>query len=161
MPQSKEKTMAMQDAWLLAFGECGTVRKACIATETARSTVYGWIDKNLYGFKDKKQIAWDMFKEYLQDLALERIKGQGVKDNPVLLMAYLNAFIPEYFKRDSASTDSTAKELMAELKRLRTAQEKVQKKDAVEQEEDSARKRAIDEVEKILSRQRESDDNIK
>ena len=161
MRKSKDETKASQDAWLTAFGQVGTVLSACKAANVARSTYYNWIENNIYNFKEKKNVAWEIFRESLQDLALERIRGQGPRDNPVLLMSYLNAFVPEYFKRDSSTGGDAAKEFMAELKKLRNMQEELRsgKKETVE--EDSAKKRAIDEVEKILSRQRESDDNDK
>ena len=138
MSRSKEETVNVQDAFLAAHGEVGTIRKACVAASVSRSTVYRWIDDNLYGFKDKYDVSLAIFKEYLQDLALERIKGQGPKDNPVLLLAYLN-------------------EIMSELKRWRKESEKIRDKENIE--EIDARKNAIDEVEKILSRKREPDDN--
>ena len=157
MSRSKEETVNVQDAFLAAHGEVGTIRKASIAASVSRSTVYRWIDDNLYGFKDKYDVSLAIFKEYLQDLALERIKGQGPKDNPVLLLAYLNAFIPEKFRRDSQGSDSISKEIMSELKRWRKESEKIRDKENIE--EIDARKNAIDEVEKILSRKREPDDN--
>ena len=173
MRMSKDETVAKQDAFLVAFGEVGTVLSACAATGVPRSTYYGWIENNTYEFKAKKDVAWEIFREYLQDIALQRIKGQGPKDNPVLLMSYLNAFIPEYFKRDSSSTDSNAKEVMAELRRLRKLEQKFRDQikrhgpsidqrtaeELVEDEATEAKKKAMDEVEKILSRQRESDDD--
>ena len=161
MPRTKEETVAVQDAFLVAFGEVGTVLSACKATDIPRSTYYNWIENNMYNFKEKKTVAWEIFRESLQDLALNRIKGQGPRDNPVLLMSYLNAFVPEYFKRDSSSSGDTAKEFMSELKKLRVMQEELRKGKVESVEEDSAKKRAIDEVEKILSRQRESDDDNK
>tara|TARA_R100000808_G_C2137565_1_gene145658 strand:- start:295 stop:765 length:471 start_codon:yes stop_codon:yes gene_type:complete len=156
MPRTKEETIAIQDAFLSAYGECGTVRTAAKAAGIHRSTMYKWEEKNLYGFKDKKFEAFQIFKEYLQDLALERVKSQSPKDNPVLLLSMMNAFIPE-FNRNSKGDVSEAKELLAELKRWRKESEPV-KEDA---ETVDAKKNAIDEVEKILSRKRESDDNSK
>lgn len=156
MPRTKEETIAVQDAFLSAYGECGTVRTAAVAAGIHRSTMYKWEEKNLYGFKDKKFEAFQIFKEYLQDLALERVKSQSPKDNPVLLLSMMNAFIPE-FNRNSKGDVSEAKELLAELKRWRKESEPV-REDA---ETVDAKKNAIDEVEKILSRKRESDDNSK
>ena len=156
MPRTKEETIAVQDAFLSAYGECGTVRTAAVAAGIHRSTMYKWEEKNLYGFKDKKFEAFQIFKEYLQDLALERVKSQSPKDNPVLLLSMMNAFIPE-FNRNSKGDVSEAKELLAELKRWRKESEPV-REDA---EKVDAKKNAIDEVEKILSRKRESDDNSK
>jgi len=154
MPRTKEETIAIQDAFLSAYGECGTVRTAAKAAGIHRSTMYKWEEKNLYGFKDKKFEAFQIFKEYLQDLALERVKSQSPKDNPVLLLSMMNAFIPE-FNRNSKGDVSEAKELLAELKRWRKESEPV-KEDA---ETVDAKKNAIDEVEKILSRRKPNDNS--
>ena len=116
--------------------------------------MYRWEQENLYGFKDKKLEAYQVFKEYLQDLALERVKSQSPKDNPVLLLSMMNAFIPE-FNRNNKGDVSEAKELLSELKRWRKQAGKVTE----DTEAVDAKKNAIDEVEKILSRKRESDDN--
>ena len=159
MPRTKEETIAVQDAFLSAYGECGTVRTAATAAGIHRSTMYKWEEKNLYGFKDKKFEAFQIFKEYLQDLALERVKSQSPKDNPVLLLSMMNAFIPE-FNRNSKGDVSEAKELLAELKRWRKETDDV-KAIPMDAETVNAKKNAIDEVEKILSRKRESDDNSK
>ena len=77
----------------------------------------------------------------------------------MLLMSYLNAHLPELFKRNATGTDSVAKDIMAELKRWRKDADK-DYKEARDAEEIDAKKNAIDQVEKILSRKRDSDDNI-
>jgi hypothetical protein len=157
--KTKDETVAVQEAFLAVYGECGTIRTACKAANVSRATVYRWIDTNAHGFKEKQSAAYEIFKDYLQDLALERIKGQGPKDNPMLLMSYLNAHLPELFKRNATGTDSVAKDIMAELKRWRKDADK-DYKEARDAEEIDAKKNAIDQVEKILSRKRDSDDNI-
>ena len=91
----------------------------------------------------------------MQNIGWDRIKAQKPTDNPVLLLSYLNAFVPE-FKRTSQSDATEAKMILAELKQIRKEQGKGA---AVSAEEVDARKNAIDEVEKILSRKRESDDD--
>ena len=111
MSRTKDETIAVQDAFISAYGECGTVRTAALAAGVGRSSVYRWEQENLYGFKDKKLEAYQVFKEYLQDLALERVKSQSPKDNPVLLLSMMNAFIPE-FNRNNKGDVSEAKILL-------------------------------------------------
>jgi hypothetical protein len=160
MTRGKDQTKAVQDAFLVAFSECGTVDKAVKALKgtkaaVSRGTVYNWITDNTYEFRDKKEEALQVWRESLQNIGWERIKAQKPTDNPVLLLSYLNAFVPE-FKRTSTADVSEAKLILAELKQLRKEQKQPT---AVSAEEVDARKNAIDEVEKILSRKRESDDN--
>lgn len=160
MPIGKDQTKAKQDAFLVAYSGCGTVDAAVNAlkgtkAQVARSTVYKWESENSYNFRDKKLEALQVWRESLQNIGWDRIKAQKPTDNPVLLLSYLNAFVPE-FKRTSQSDATEAKMILAELKQIRKEQGKGA---AVSAEEVDARKNAIDEVEKILSRKRESDDD--
>ena len=160
MARGKDQTKGIQDAFLVAFSECGTVDaavKALKGTKAAvsRSTVYSWTAENTYDFRDKREEALQVWRESLQNIGFQRIKEQKPTDNPVLLLSYLNAFVPE-FKRTNNAEVSEAKMILAELKQMRKEQKE---STAVSAEEVDARKNAIDEVEKILSRKRESDDN--
>jgi len=160
MARGKDQTKAIQDAFLVAYSQCGTVVSAVKALKgtkasVSRATIYQWEGENTYNFRDKKLEALQVWRESLQDIGWERIKAQKPTDNPVLLLSYLNAFVPE-FKRTSQSDTSEAKMILAELKQLRKDQKQSV---SVSAEEVDARKNAIDEVEKILSRKRESDDD--
>ena len=158
MPRGKEETISVQNAFIAAYGECGTVRTAAKAAGVARSTVYKWEQDNTYGFKDKKLEALQVYREFLQDIARERVLAQNPKDNPVLLLSMLNYHVPGY-SQNNKSDISEAKELLIELKKWRKQSSQPQ----ITEEADTvdAQKNAIDEVEKILSRKRESNDNSK
>lgn len=143
---------ARQDAFLVAFGESGSIRAAAKASDVGRSTVTDWISKDIQGFRLRHEAARHIFREYLQDLAFERVKSQKPDSNPVLLIALLNRFWPEVFRRDAYRTDDPAKEIMMDLRKWIKANSPESKKPDDEIEEDIARKRAIDEVEKLLAR---------
>ena len=160
MPRKKDHTKAIQDAFLMAYSECGTVNTAVNAlkgtkAQVSRATIYKWEAENTYGFRDKKVESLQVWRESIQDIGWKRIKEQKPTDNPVLLLSYLNAFVPE-FKRTTQTDATEAKMILAELKQLRKEQGQAT---SVSAEEVDARKNAIDEVEKILSRKRESDGN--
>lgn len=148
---------ARQDAFLLAYGKTGTIKAACEATGSARSTIAGWRDRDVQNFKIRFVQANEIFREGLQDLALTRIKQQKPDGNPVLLIAMLNACWPEKYRRDAYRADDGARELMTEWKQWKKDRDK-QERSKIEArenaEEVAERKNAIDEVEKILSRRK-------
>ena len=159
MAISKKTIEAKQSAFIAAYGECGSIRAACKASNVSRSAVSSWREKNINNFKDKFITANEMFKEYLQDMAVERIKNQKPTDNPVLLITLLNAHYPEKDRRDAHAADSGMKDIMGEWKKWVKDNNKPSKKSPDVTEAESARQNAIDEVEKILSRRKPNDNS--
>jgi hypothetical protein len=149
---SRYAVRARQDAFLVAFGEVGSIRSAASAAGVGRSTVSDWISKDIQGFRMRMEAARHVFREYLQDMAFERVKNQKPDANPVLMITLLNRFWPEVFRRDAYRADDPAKEVMMDLRKWMKANSPESKKTEEEVEEASARKRAIDEVEKLLAR---------
>jgi hypothetical protein len=159
--KSPKEIEARQAAFLKAYGEVGTVRKACLLTEVGRSTVGNWQSMDILNFKAKIATAREMFRELIQDTMWERVKEQKPSDNPVLILALINAHWPEKYKRDAAGASAEVKEMMVEWKRwARDAKRRDTGVSApVVTEEDQARRNAIDQVEKLLSRTKSSDDD--
>ena len=122
-----ELVKARQDAFIAAYGECGSIRAACQASEVSRSAYYGWMNNNVQGFKEKFATARDMFREMLQDIAVERVKTQKPNDNPVLLIALLNAHYPELYKKDAQVTNA-GKEIMEEIRDEKKLSDDLQEK---------------------------------
>jgi len=139
-----EMVRAKQDAFLAAYGECGSLRAACEASGVGRSTVGDWVTR-----------------EYLQDLAVSRIKDQKPTDNPVLLITMLNAHWPEKYRRDSQGASSGMKEIMSEWKRWVKENNRPSKKSPSMTEAEEAKINAVNEVEKILSKKRDPNDEDK
>ena len=52
----------------------------------------------------------------LQDLAVNRVKDQGPKDNPVLLITLLNAHWAEKYRPKESGVDETAKDTLKVLR---------------------------------------------
>ena len=148
---------ARQDAFLVAYGECGTVRASCAAADVGRSTVDDWNRNDAQGFRVKYAVAKELYREHIQDIAWERVKVQKPNDNPVLLITLLNAHWPEKYRRDGNVVTNEVREMMGDWKRwVREANRKV-KPSAGLQEAEEARKNAINEVEHILSRKKGND----
>lgn len=114
---SRESTESNQQAFLGAFALTGSVKRSAEAINMPKATVKSWVRADLYGFRLRYEEAKDDFREYLQDIAIDRVKGQKPGDNPVLLITLLNAHWPERYRRDAGQSDNAAKEMMAEWKR--------------------------------------------
>ena len=153
---------ARQSAFLAAYGEVGSVRAACEASKVGRSTVNDWIRYDAENFRAKFSVAKEIFRESLQDLAVDRVKHQKPNDNPVLLITLLNAHWSELYRRDGAAASNDVREMMAEWKRFvkdnNRKHKSVQEKEKMDEGAVAARN-AINEVEKIMSRRRRADDN--
>jgi len=146
---------ARQDAFLVAYGECGTVRASCAAADVGRSTVDDWNRSDAHGFRAKYAVAKELYREHIQDIAWERVKVQKPNDNPVLLITLLNAHWPEKYRRDGNTVTDEVKEMMVEWKKwVRESRNTGKNKPAVNEAEEAQRS-AVDEVEKLLARKRE------
>ena len=148
------KTRANQGAFLAAFGEVGSIRKACEASDVGRSTVSEWSKNDVNGFRLKIQVSREIWREKLQDIAFERIQSQKPNDNPLLLITMLNADWPEKYRRDGQAAGLEVKEMMAEWKKWVRENRKQSKKNSGVTEAEEAHRNAIDEVENILSRKK-------
>ena len=152
-------TKARQDAFLGAFCLAGTVRKAAQESGVPRYTVYSWRRNDTQGFRARLAEAQEEFGDYLEDIALERIKLQKPNDNPILILAFLNANKPEKYRRDASYADNAGKEIMAELKKLRketsrssTGRGSKRATPTEESEAETDQKQAVEEAQKILAR---------
>jgi hypothetical protein len=112
-----------------------------------------WRHHDAEGFKDRFRQSEEEFREMIHDIGLDRIKIQKPNDNPVLLIAYLNAHWPEKFRRDPYYANSSAKEVMVEWKKwVKEQGKKPSGEDVTDKEQDAAKKRAVAEIEELLKR---------
>ena len=147
-------TKINQDAFLAAFAVSGTLKSAAEAIDIPRATIHAWARKDTHGFKVRYTEATEIFREYLQDIAVDRVKNQKPNDNPVLLITLLNAHWPEKYRRDAHYADNAAKEVMAEWKRFVKANKKAARDSRSDDasEQDTEREQAVAEAQKILAR---------
>lgn len=107
---------ARQDNFLAAYSVVGSIKTAAENTGIIRGTVYSWVQEDKHNFRAKFTAVKEDFREYLQDMAINRVKDQKPGDNPVLLITLLNAHWPEKYRPNTVVSDGTAKEVMAEWK---------------------------------------------
>ena len=58
-----DATQARQGAFIAAYGEVGSLRKAAEAARVPRATVISWVQRDTYGFKAKYEAAREMCRE--------------------------------------------------------------------------------------------------
>ena len=139
-----EDVKARQDLFIGLYSEMGSIRAAAKEMNISRRTPTRWIKDDIQGFKERFEEAKFNFREMLQDIAVNRVKEQGSKDNPVLLIALLNAHWAEKYRPQTTSVDDTAKEVLSDLR----DRFKVIKK--VEETEDTSEVSPQQQVEDIL-----------
>ena len=139
-----EDVKARQDLFIGLYSEMGSIRAAAKEMNISRRTPTRWIKDDIQGFKERFEEAKFNFREMLQDIAVTRVKEQGSKDNPVLLIALLNAHWAEKYRPQTTSVDDTAKEVLSDLR----DRFKVIKK--VEETEDTSEVSPQQQVEDIL-----------
>jgi hypothetical protein len=154
-PSASGPTKSLQDAFLAAYVFAGSIKKASEAVDISRYTVSGWISKDVQGFRVRFEGAKDDFKEYLQDMAVDRVKSQKPGDNPVLLITLLNAHWPEKYRKTGSSADGSAKEVMGEWKKW----VKENRKQTTAENKDTEETNVVEEAERIIAKKssRESD----
>ena len=122
----------------------------------SRNTVWSWQKNDIHGFAKKYEKGKEEFREYLQDIAVDRVKDQKPNDNPVLLITLLNAHWPEKYRPGSTGADNAAKEIMSEWKKW-VKQSKKTTPPADEEKSDS--QQAVEEAQQILARKGSSEQN--
>ena len=106
-----------QNAFLKCYSVAGSIRASARELGMERSTVTKWLINDVLGFRERFEEAKHNFREMLQDMAVERLKEQGPKDNPVLLITMLNAHWGEKYRPQVAGTDEAARDLMMEMRK--------------------------------------------
>ncbi len=113
------KTWSAQQQFLAGYREGGTVTAGCQVSGVSRRTVRRWKQVDTLGFRTRYDEAHGIFGDKLESIALELVQSLRPGQNSILLLAMLNAHRPELYRPASTSTDSVARDTLAELRRLR------------------------------------------
>ncbi len=141
----KRKTYRKQSKFLRCYSETRSKSVSASYAGISLSSVSNWIRDNYLEFDERFEEADLAFCEGLEQLALERVRLQDAKSNPVLLIALLNANLPTKYKQSSVPVDETAKGILSELRKLAKGTPVVESKKVEE-------KSAIDQVNDILNK---------
>ena len=143
LPLGQRKTYRRQDKFLKVYKETRSRSVSASYAGVSPSTISKWLREDYLEFKQRYDEADTAFCEGLEQLALERVKMQDSKSNPVLLITLLNANLPEKYRPSAIMTDDTAKDVLSQLRKL--AKETPPSKTKEEKEES-----ALEQVDKIL-----------
>jgi hypothetical protein len=141
----KRKTYRKQSKFIKCYQETRSKSVSALYAGISLSSVSNWIRDNYLEFEERYEDADLAFCEGLEQLALERVRLQDAKSNPVLLITLLNANLPTKYKQSSAPVDETAKGILSEIRKLAKETPVVESKKVEE-------KSAIDQVSEILSK---------
>jgi len=121
---NREESARRKALFLKAYGEYGTVLKACEVAGIARNTYVKWQAADHEFSKDLDQRK-QAFGENLEGIALERVKNPDKnRGSDILLLGLLNANLPAKYRPQIAISEDAAKDLIFEW---RKASKEVQK----------------------------------
>ena len=139
----KRKTYRRQDKFLKCYSETRSRSVSASFAGVSLSTISLWLRNDYLEFIERLEDADLRFCEGLEQLALERVRLQDAKSNPVLLITLLNANLPNKYRPTVVMSDDTAKGVMSELRKLA--------KDLPLEEDKEEDKSVIDQVTDILN----------
>ena len=144
-----------QDDFLRAYAATGTIRKAAEIVGIHRSTVSMWQKDDF--FRDRFMESKVDFREQLEELAFQRLREQGAKDNPVLLITMLNAHYPEKYRTGMSQDQDEGLLHLMEMRRTVQAQRRIAEAEADRLESENADNKSA----AIDPRQKRLDDMLK
>ena len=143
---SKKRQWRRQTKYLIAYQETRSKSVAAITSGVTYRTAMKWQKDNEFGFTERLEEADLIFCEGLEQLALERVRMQDAKANPVLLITLLNANLPNKYRPTVVMNDDTAKDVLSQLRGMAKDAPDSDKEDEVVDDES-----ALDQVNKILN----------
>ena len=112
----QKRSAANQDAFLVAFGKCGTIAEAAEAIGLTRQAHYDWIEADTNSYRERFDAARVAFGDTLERLAWSRVSNPtGNRGSDMLVVALLNANLPSKYRPNVTVVDNTAKDLLKRL----------------------------------------------
>ena len=117
----EKQTLLRQESFLAAFAEVGVINAACRAVNISDMTVRRWRQGNIFEFTQCFEDARLRFCDFLESMALKRVKAQKPNDSPLLLITLLNANIPEKYRNSVVVVEDKPKQVLEKLSGRRKA----------------------------------------
>ena len=143
LPLGQRKTYRRQTKFLKVYEETRSKSVSASYAGVSPSTISKWLREDYLEFKQRYDESDTAFCEGLEQLALERVKMQDSKSNPVLLITLLNANLPSKYRPAAVMTDDTAKDVLIQLRKLASETPPSKSKEKIEES-------ALEQVDKIL-----------
>jgi predicted exporter len=110
-----------QAAFCDAYGHHGQVTKACKEAHVGRETVRQWEMVDASGFRQQLRDAQEVYREYLESLALQRVLNpEGNRGSDTLLIALNNANNPDKWRGNQQTlvVEDSVLQALASLQKL-------------------------------------------
>ena len=116
--RDQKASYARQTAVLEAYRVTGTLSEAARTCGLTPRAAYRWEEEDTMAFRSRLALAVREHGESMVDLMRSRLTDPtGNRGSDVLLMFYLKSWDPQRFKESSAIQDSTARDLLSELRK--------------------------------------------
>ena len=143
---SKKRQWRRHTKFLNSYAETRSKTLSASLAGVSYRTVMKWQSSNEFGFTERLEDADIIFCENLEQLALDRVKMQDAKANPVLLITLLNANLPQKYRPSVVMSDDAAKDVLKELRSIAK-----DAPDPIPDDSSSEELSALDQVNSILS----------
>ena len=106
----------MQDRFLVAYGERGTITGACAVIGLHRDSIHRWRNEDRLGFKLRFKVAEEVFRESLERIMFDRLGDpSGNRGSDILLIFALKAHWRDKYGDDSKPVDDSARTVLNTL----------------------------------------------
>ena len=122
----EEKTCQAQKLFLEGFRAGGTIKAGLKVAGVTRRTVERWRQRDKLGFAARFHDAHRDYCDTLEDKMHELIQGLKPGQNSLVLIARLNAEMPEKYRPNAQPIDNAAGELLSEIRKLSRREARVQ-----------------------------------
>lgn len=118
LSKSQKQQWEKQELVLLGIGRTNTKTTSARFAGVHRKTIQYWEEENCLRFPERLRIAQERYRDKLEDKLIELIEGLKPGQNAIVLLAALNASLPEKYRVTAVAEDIGAKELIAEVRAL-------------------------------------------
>lgn len=105
-----------QIAFLSAYAKCGTILHAAEASGVHEFTAHRWRNIDHFRFKERLAQSQVSFCESLENKALELAMALQPGQNALVLLALLNANMPDKYRPNSVAPSETLTETLSAMK---------------------------------------------
>jgi hypothetical protein len=106
----------MQDRFLVAYGERGTITGACAVIGLHRDSIHRWRNEDRLGFKLRFKGAQEVFRESLERIMFDRLGDPGGnRGSDILLIFALKAHWRDKYGDESRPIDDSARTVLNTL----------------------------------------------
>ena len=114
----QKRTWKAQERYLAYYSQHRTKGTSAVHAGVGRTTAHRWDVENVLGFAKRLEHADQHFLNQLETHALNVALQTKAGQSPILLLAMLNANLPDKYRPNVVVSDGTGKETLTELRSL-------------------------------------------